>query len=1418
MPHALAKYLTDLKMRPAADVSFSVSDDPRQSVVDPPTSRTHSRNPSASAHPASVVDSATAVKTPDNIESDSFLYIEMLLEALAVLGALGGALDAVNQRLGIEIFTLVESVISDVHERAEFVRRGLEQSHPGSGNMGSGGGIYVFVGEGPGALRLAALEGAAKKADHEILRDMCWTLYSKLDAVVQGLRVVSEVSDRIASRRDFKDTSGSNPGQLFPLANAWSSIRSEVRNLLHEHITDEGSGATAGRNPISSINEILRTGKFGRDKSKGAFHFADTDPKPVNRALRAHEEGITQVLRSTVPGLITTLAGDTGAQFTTGPDASEHRLLVRPDAFHVSVLFQPTLAFLERAAACLPDGVAEGAGETGGGSLFLDDFVVRVYLPQLEEKVSSLFHQAVGGLDAFQEDTHSGRISEQPLVKASMQLMALINSLCIMLQATPLHRENYARLILGVIIQFYQRCYERFLDLVSRSAFSGEISSIAATWAQRPEVAACLGELYSTPLHELSQRRTLCKQETRVELTFLANAVVEKEDLLPHVRDLTALGSLYRSLLLGMKLTLEDAPAAVNEARASPRPPPSPRSPRQPPSSPFSPRIPLEVVQASNMPSDGVRLPLSRAMAQSNRTHTKFTQISVPHLRVLMSPKEGSSVALASFNPVSLALALLDESSVGRDLDSFRRTKGMLERALKGTVDKHYQAFAASLPHHNKLISLLSDTQKHIAETRACLTDARAALSHQRADLVQFWSRGQTIEEMLRILDEIERLKNIPDQLESLMSEKKLLQAALLLVRSQKTITNAELMEIGALTDLRLYLSGQETALRDIMIEELHAHLYLKSFWCESRWAAYKPGQDSLPDLYSSSSSNELPAISSPDTMPHALAKYLTDLKMRPAADVSFSVSEDRRQSVVDPPTSRTHSRNPSASAHPASVVDSATAVKTPDNIESDSFLYIEMLLEALAVLGALGGALDALVNRTVDDAYIHNPSQPNGTQSHLDGIQYHPAWSHDNSNSNQFNSTYSTSTKASSNLAYFFRGGLYAIRPVFQSSLVPPGDAIYYYGETGGSDHGPVKVYLDGDTGGEMIYTNTSTPSIQYQQLLWNKTNLGSGDHQIIVSHQGQAGQVVGLDYLIIESTNATGFTPSQAGPAASDIPPGAIIVDDNNLQHFSYNGWEDFNSEDSNSLFYNHTLHRTTVPGTYFTFNFTGTAAWYITDMYKTHAVVSVTLDGQFNKIANSFSDGQLSQRIIWEAKGLEYGKHTVVVKHEDNRGLFATVDYFMYLPGESSQKPKSSAGPIAGGVVGGIALIALCIAAYMLIRRRRATKSRSHLNSDVNNAYNQPPLLLNPGTGHGSAQLATPQPACNWGYATTPYFLQEAGISSAGGPNRRLKESPAPNVIGPLSPATISTGDLTTSESYRDEPDLRDRERHIGPPPYA
>lgn len=173
----------------------------------------------------------------------------------------------------------------------------------------------------------------------------------------------------------------------------------------------------------------------------------------------------------------------------------------------------------------------------------------------------------------------------------------------------------------------------------------------------------------------------------------------------------------------------------------------------------------------------------------------------------------------------------------------------MLSQALKGSVDsvytstrsapidyltlifpEHARAFNNSLAHHASLLNHLGVAQTQIADTRTSLQEAKDSLSSKRADLVQLWSRGQILDEMMRILDQMcvclsqfmpiifahklfvysEHLKAVPDVLETLMSEKRLLQASVLLVRSLKMINKSDMVEIGAVTDLRSYLNGQE--------------------------------------------------------------------------------------------------------------------------------------------------------------------------------------------------------------------------------------------------------------------------------------------------------------------------------------------------------------------------------------------------------------------------------------------------------------------------------------------------------------------------------------------------------------------------------------------------------------------------------
>jgi exocyst complex component 4 len=106
-----------------------------------------------------------------------------------------------------------------------------------------------------------------------------------------------------------------------------------------------------------------------------------------------------------MPGLAPTAAGETAQTviMNTADDRligvdQHHRLLIRPDAFHVAVLFQPTLSFLQRISEILPSGIV--SAQTS--SAILDDFVLKVYLPQLEAKVSDLFHDAVTGAYLFE--------------------------------------------------------------------------------------------------------------------------------------------------------------------------------------------------------------------------------------------------------------------------------------------------------------------------------------------------------------------------------------------------------------------------------------------------------------------------------------------------------------------------------------------------------------------------------------------------------------------------------------------------------------------------------------------------------------------------------------------------------------------------------------------------------------------------------------------------------------------------------------------------------------------------------------------------------------------------------------------------------------------------------------------------------
>ena len=153
------------------------------------------------------------------------------------------------------------------------------------------------------------------------------------------------------------------------------------------------------------------------------------------------------------------------------------------------------------------------------------------------------------------------------VAQASTSLMALINSLCVMLRTTPFHRENYARLILTVIIQFYQRCSDRFQVLIAShpSVDHDTGVAIAAQWAQNPEVIACLSDLHHASVRMVVMvnsyvssilfqeidldKNGLYRRERDAESQFMGDRSIGKGELISPLRNISALCNLYRSVV-----------------------------------------------------------------------------------------------------------------------------------------------------------------------------------------------------------------------------------------------------------------------------------------------------------------------------------------------------------------------------------------------------------------------------------------------------------------------------------------------------------------------------------------------------------------------------------------------------------------------------------------------------------------------------------------------------------------------------------------------------------------------------------------------------------------------------------------------------------------------------------------------------
>ena len=450
-------------------------------------------------------------------EADSFEYMHMLIEALNKMGRLDVAVERIEQRLPVELFAVVERTNQEVDSRHPLHLRGLRK------------------------LRFDEMPERLKdwSPQQQVVNDLLWTLFSKFEAIAEGHRATHDIIASIIEREGLKK----DRSLLGGFKELWKLYQSEMRSILHDYLATDTDTLNASANRLAATNKIF--GRVARDRNKKIFKLAGMDQQSAELAME--RDDLDKILQNSVPGLVSKshrnsdkVVGNHVANYD-GHSAG-HKLLVEPNVFNISLLLPPSISFLQRLRDIIP---ADSEIAISTLTSFLDDFLVNIFSPQLDETVTEFCTQTFSDLEAFQQDPHWSSRSQKPIFKGTSSFLACINAFCKLLDTIP-EDQTFTTLVITQLATYHDKCVGWYTALVTRSESEGRTQTkAAAALTESGEIRKIVNSIW--------QDQKLASVELlEREAQLLANHNYEKAlepfDLISDRRSVTALCLLYNSM------------------------------------------------------------------------------------------------------------------------------------------------------------------------------------------------------------------------------------------------------------------------------------------------------------------------------------------------------------------------------------------------------------------------------------------------------------------------------------------------------------------------------------------------------------------------------------------------------------------------------------------------------------------------------------------------------------------------------------------------------------------------------------------------------------------------------------------------------------------------------------------------------
>ncbi|KNE66413.1 hypothetical protein AMAG_11553 [Allomyces macrogynus ATCC 38327] len=491
-------------------------------------------------------DGVLAHEHPDeHPEADSVGFMTLCLEALVALGQLADGLAAVHQRVPRELFELVDKCLEEASDRAKaaaMTAPAISTAEPVPRPTGARGMVDAH------ALR----DTRAKEARFAALRELTATLCAKLEAVVEGHKLICNLVDAMSRRTAF-ERAGNRVDALpvYTVEDIAEAVHEEIEHIMVDNIQSRGSTTDL------LITDLLPpSAEPGTSRPGGSPALAATVFKFDRSDAYA---SVSKFYKAQLSNAVSNAAGLAAARTTNAPMAGQepasiqshvpdkyalaqrrrHKtLFAEPDAEYITVIYRPVMDFMTRLVSLANCESGSRYGQ------FLDDFLLATYIPSIEAKVQTYVHKYINGPDGFV-------VGDDQLLQSATSLLSLIQSLCATMWHVPFHKQEYLRMIEDVLSKYLEKCFAKYKTCVSTVADGHVQECVSGVWAQHPDLVHIVTQntLFRDdvePNYEMNERFNV--QEILLEARLCDDRSFQRSELIFDPKRLELMAALRESL------------------------------------------------------------------------------------------------------------------------------------------------------------------------------------------------------------------------------------------------------------------------------------------------------------------------------------------------------------------------------------------------------------------------------------------------------------------------------------------------------------------------------------------------------------------------------------------------------------------------------------------------------------------------------------------------------------------------------------------------------------------------------------------------------------------------------------------------------------------------------------------------------